>query len=67
MSGHITLIEPKDSLMDWKLRVREREESEQLSSWAGGGAIYKGWKSQKRSMRGAGRWESAVLPGEVKL
>lgn len=47
--------------MDWKLVVREREESKHLSSWEGSGAIYEDGKSKERSRFGFGRWESTVL------
>ena len=57
----------KDSLTDWKLVVRERGESKQLSSWEGSGAIYEDGKSKERSRFGFGRWESTVLFCEVKL
>lgn len=40
-SGHITQVEPKDLMMGWKLGGKEREGSEQLSSWAGGVAFCK--------------------------
>lgn len=65
-SGHVT-DQQKASRMDWTLGVKEREESEQLSSWEGGGAICQDWKSEERSRFGVRRWESAVFPGKLKL